>query len=195
MNSRLALLALWVAFAAAAVGVGFGAAGLVGDPFTDGVTDAAAVGTPFADLTPGPTRASSRTPTGTSEPTLTGTAEPTPSGTSSRTPSGTSSRSPSSTDPTPSGGPGGSVTRGVTTRGGLVSATCRADSVRLSASPAVGWQIEEVEPGPDKEARVRFERSGGGEGRVEVRATCAQGAPRFSFEDDHSGSGEDSGGS
>jgi hypothetical protein len=35
MDRRLALVAVWAVFAAAAVGVGFGAAGLVGDPFTD----------------------------------------------------------------------------------------------------------------------------------------------------------------
>jgi hypothetical protein len=36
VDRRLALVAVWALFAAAAVGVGFGAAGLVGDPFTDG---------------------------------------------------------------------------------------------------------------------------------------------------------------
>ncbi|MDQ1669973.1 MAG: hypothetical protein QOE40_2034 [Actinomycetota bacterium] len=35
MNRRFALVALWAVFAAASVGVGFGAAGLVGTPFTD----------------------------------------------------------------------------------------------------------------------------------------------------------------
>lgn len=157
MDRRLALVALWAAFAAAAVGVGFGAAGLVGDPFS------------------------------ASAPTVSGSATASPS------PSGSSSP-PRATTPQPSrtGGAGSgdsAVTRTLQTRGGLASATCRSGSVRLSASPAVGWEIKDLDPGPDQEVRVRFEPSEDDNGQVEVRVSCRGGVPRFSLEDDRSGHG------
>lgn len=54
MPKRFTLVALWALFAAAAVGVGFGASGLVGKPFTS--TTAGGIGT--ADVTDSPTTAS-----------------------------------------------------------------------------------------------------------------------------------------
>jgi hypothetical protein len=190
MDRRLALVALWAAFAAAAVGVGFGAAGLVGDPFTDGVSGAS----PAASSATGGPTAGSSSPSGSAEPTETGSdaASPSPSRSSS-TPRATSTPQPSRTGGTGGGGDG-AVRRSFTTRAGFVSATCRSGVVSLSASPHVGWQIDQLDPGPDHDARVRFEPSGDGDGRVEVRVSCRAGVPRFSVDDDssgHGGSGSD----
>ena len=67
-----------------------------------------------------------------------------------------------------------------------MSATCRSGLVRVSGSPALGWQIEDIDGGARPEARVRFE-PGDDDGRVEVEAVCVQGAPRFTLDDDSSG--------
>jgi len=175
VDRRLALISVWALFAAASVGVGFGAAGLVGDPFTDsgaGVVTAAG----------SPTQSS-----GT----------PTPSE-SSGSPSPSSSPAETEGSSAPGGTPEG-VTRSITTRGGLVYGTCRNGLVRLSAAPAVGWEIDDLDEEADTEPQARFERVDDGDGRVEVSAVCAAGVPRFSVEDDSSGSGsggsDDSGGS
>jgi len=91
--------------------------------------------------------------------------------------------------------PARSVTRSITTRGGLVSATCRPDGlVQVSGSPAVGWEIKDIDGGAQRDALVRFERPDG-DGRVEVEATCPRGAPRFALDDDGDGGagGEDDG--
>ena len=166
MDRRVVLVALWAVFAAAAVGVGFGAAGLVGDPFTDGD-----VGTTTSAGGPSPTGS-----VGT----------PTPTGSS---PTATSSTG-------PSGGPGGTpVTRSQTTRGGLVTGTCQDGLVRLSAAPEIGWEVDDLDAGARDGARARFERVDDGDGKVEVRATCSGGTPTFTVRDDSSGSGGSGSGS
>ena len=70
-----------------------------------------------------------------------------------------------------------------------MSATCRSDLIRVSGSPAVGWQIEDIDGGPQRYARVRFEPIDG-DGRVDLEATCSRGTPRFALDDE---SGEDDG--
>jgi hypothetical protein len=159
----VALVALWAGFAAAAVGVGFGAAGLVGDPFTVGTTGSSG---------------SAQRPAGTTAP-----ASPT---TSSPTAAGSTSAGPSPT--------GQAVTRTLSTRAGLVSATCQDGLVRLNASPFVGWGISDFDNGRKQEARVRFERAEDEDGRVEVRATCAAGNPAFALYEDDEHSGDEDGG-
>lgn len=166
MDRRVALGLLWALFAAASVGVGFGAAGLVSDPFTAGGNDVGQVSAPASPAAPSASSAS---------------ASDAPSGTAS---SGPSAPARPSSDP---------ETRGVSTRGGFVSGTCRDGLVAVSASPAVGWAIKDVEGGRRSEARVRFERSDG-DGRVEVAATCSGGVPRFALKDE-SGGGEGGSGS
>lgn len=180
MRSRLGLVALWALFAAASVGVGFVAAGLVGDPFTDPggnqvtLADAGDPGGAGDSSSPSPS-ASSTTPA--------------PSRKTTATPS---------TSGTPDAAP---VVRSITTRGGLVSGSCTHGRVTVSAAPSVGWEIKDLDGGPAEEARVRFERTHDGDGRVELRARCVGGVPRFSVEDrtdtsgpsDHGGNG--SGGS
>ena len=186
MRSRLGLVALWALFAAAAVGVGFGAAGLVGDPFTDPggnqvtLADAGdqsgAEGTQGTQGTQGADDSSSPSPAATS-------ATPAPSRTRTATPSTTGT--PATVAP---------VIRSLTTRGGLVSGSCSRSLVTISAAPSVGWAIKDVEAGPTQEARVRFEPTGDGDGRVEVRAHCVGGVPRFSVEDRTDNSGPGGGG-
>lgn len=71
-----------------------------------------------------------------------------------------------------------------------MSATCRSGLVQVSGSPVVGWEIEDIDGGAQRDARVTFERPDG-DGRVEVGATCSRGAPRFSLDDDEDGGGDE----
>jgi hypothetical protein len=99
------------------------------------------------------------------------------------TPSASASPSPGGT-PTSEQPAASSVTRSLSTLGGLVSATCAQDRVRLAASPALGWEIDDLDAGFRSHPRVRFERSDDGAGRVEVRAECTDsGVPSFELDD------------
>lgn len=158
------LVALWALFAAAAVGVGFGAAGLVSDPLTGGTSGQSPVVGASVTPSPSPSPSSGEASPGPSVPTT---------GTGGQPASGTGG-----------GDAAGAVRRTLNTRGGLVSAVCRQGFVRLSAAPAVGWEIKDIERRLSREARVRFELSGDGDARVEVRASCAGGVPGFVLEDD-----------
>lgn len=191
MRSRLGLVALWALFAAASVGVGFGAAGLVGDPFTDPGGDQitlADAGDPGAGGDPSSPSSSpspsSSSPAGSSTTPAGSSPTPAPSRTRSATPSRTGT--PAAAAP---------VVRSLTTRGGLVSGSCTRGLVTVSAAPTVGWAIKDVDGGPAQEARVRFEPTGDGDGRVEVRARCVGGVPHFSVEDRTDNSGHGGGGS
>jgi hypothetical protein len=170
VHSRLGLVALWAVFAAASVGVGFGAAGLVGDPFTD----------------PGGNQVTLADAGGGSD-----SAAPPTSGSTTPAPRRTGSASPSSGGTPVAAAP---VVRSLTTRGGLVSGSCSRSLVTISAAPSVGWAIKDVDGGPTQEARVRFEATGDGDGRVEVRAHCVGGVPRFSVDDRTDDSGPGGGG-
>jgi len=149
------LTALWALFAAAAVGVGFGAAGLVGGPFTDGTGDRLSAQVTRTSVAPGSTGATG-------------------------------------------------AARSITTRGGVVSATCVAGLVALRASPAVGWSLDRIDEGRLEVASLELRRPGR-DGKVEVSARCAAGVPRFALGDDTtrtggstpvtSSSGDDHGGS
>lgn len=181
MDRRLALLALWAMFAAAAVGAGFGAAGLVGQPFTDGFDDTAVtrgLGTTPSDPAPETPAPRSSTPTPSA-----GTATARPTGSASPTASPRPSRS---ATPAPA-----TVARTLATRAGVVSARCRGEVARLGASPAIGWEIVSLDPA-GRETRVRFEEVGDGEDRVEVRTTCVGGRPRFAVDDDRESDDEHS---
>ena len=162
MDRRWAFAAVWALFAAASVGVGFAAAGLVGDPFSDPAGATAAAPPPTAD---------SRPTGGTSSPRSTG------SSVSGPRPTGTGA----ATDPEP-------TVHSVTTRGGFVAGSCRAGLVTVSASPAIGWQIDDVDGGQVVDARVRFEATGG-DGRVEVHSWCSGGTAKFSVDDRDRGGG------
>ena len=166
MDRRWALAAVWALFAAASVGVGFAAAGLVGDPFSDPTGVSAAAPPPSASGRPTSGTASAR-------PTLSSVSSPRPTG------------SGQATGPEP-------TVHSVTTRGGFVSGSCRAGLVTVSASPAIGWQIDDVDGGQVVDARVRFEATGG-DGRVEVHSWCSGGAAKFSVDDRSRGGGGDDG--
>jgi hypothetical protein len=160
MDRRWALAAVWALFAAASVGVGFAAAGLVGDPFSDPAGATVAAAPPIA----GPTSS---------------TASPRPTGSSVSSPRPTGSGQATGPEPT---------VHSVTTRGGFVAGSCRAGLVTVSASPAIGWQIDDVDGGQVVDARVRFEATGG-DGRVEVHSWCSGGAAKFSVDDRDRGGG------
>jgi len=166
MDRRWALAGVWALFAAASVGVGFGAAGLVGDPFSDPAGVAAAAPPPAGD------RPTSVTPT------------PGPTGSSVGSPRPTGTGDGAGPEPT---------VHSVTTRGGFVAGSCRAGLVTVSASPAIGWQIKDVDSGQVADARVRFEATGG-DGRVEVHGWCSGDTAKFSV-DDRTGGDDDGGGS
>ncbi|MDQ1616766.1 MAG: hypothetical protein QOJ60_2705 [Actinomycetota bacterium] len=173
MDRRFALIALWVVFASAAIGVGFGAAGFVGDPFN---TVPSAGAPPLDGLVP----ALSPTPT------------PSATGHHRRHHDDGPTTSPTATSHSPNAGP---VTSSRSTRGGYVSATCRGGLVSVSASPAVGWEIHDLTSGQVTEARVRFEPSQDANGeRVEVSVRCVSGRPDFLVSDE-SGGGDGGGGS
>ncbi|MER7505346.1 hypothetical protein AB0L05_17850 [Nonomuraea pusilla] len=60
--------------------------------------------------------------------------------------------------------------------GGTVVASCEGDLVTLrSWSPAQGYSVDGVEPGPARQARVEFEPDEGHD--VELRITCVAGRP------------------
>ena len=185
MDRRVALVAVWAVFAAAAVGVGFGAAGLVGDPFDDRL-DTIDSGVSVGRGSGGPSsRPETASTPGTPQPSPSTTSSPGP--TRSAGPRGTPTSGPTrSTEPTAEG-----TSRTLSTRAGVVSARCRGALVRLAASPSIGWQLESFDDG-DREARVRFEHAGEDGDRVEVRATCVGGRPRFAVEDDDDRSDEPS---
>lgn len=65
-----------------------------------------------------------------------------------------------------------------------MSGSCSAGLVSLSASPAIGWGIEQVDAAPSTEASVRFRPTDGSEDRVEVRARCEDNGPVFEVEDE-----------
>lgn len=190
MGRRFWLVAVWALFASAAIGVGFGAAGLVGEEFAGALPRTGLTTTPTGQLTPepsstapsGPTSPSGSTsPGGTTSASATGTPTGEPSGSASETPSSrpTGTPRPPRTSAPPRSTP--PVTRSLQTRAGVVVATCRNGLVRLGTSPAVDWRIERIETGWLSEAEVRFERDEDG---VEVKASCAAGRPRFELDDD-----------
>ncbi|MDQ1628059.1 MAG: hypothetical protein QOI54_1803 [Actinomycetota bacterium] len=149
MPKRFTLFALWAVFAAAAVGVGFGASGLLGQPFTAAPS--------AADVGSSGVVADSSSPTDTASPSLTAASSATADA---------------------------AVQRGIPTRGGFVSATCRGRWVELSVSPAVGWRLKDRTSGQARTARVRFEPNGDAHGeRVTVDVRCASGSPVFDRED------------
>lgn len=197
MPRRVTLVALWVVFAVASVSVGFAAAGLVSDPFTDAgaSTDLSTLAGPGDEPVTEPGAAPSGQATGTATPS-----------TSPRTVAGTPTQTPSGAHPTRSSHPTSTSTAsaststiksGITTRGGYVSATCQGGLVSVGAAPAVYWWVGSHTPGWVRTARVRLERTHEGHNeRVDVTATCAGGAPSLTADYRKSGgdSGDDGGG-
>jgi len=182
---RVTLVALWVVFAVASVGVGFAAANLVSAPFTEvgNTAQASAVaGTSAPPVTQ---------PAATSTAQSSGNAGPSASG---RPSSRGGSSTAGSTKGPGTGAAQPAVKRGISTRGGFVSATCQGGSVSVGAAPAVYWRVDSLTPGRVRSARVRLAPANNANGeRVEVTATCVAGTPTFSssYSD---GGGDDGGG-
>jgi hypothetical protein len=198
---RVTLVALWVVFAVASVSVGFAAAGLVSDPFTDvGASTDAGASTDvsiFAD----PGDAATTEPAGTPDDQATGSAIP-----STRTPTTSApTQTPSGSDPTRSVHPtkpagtastaASTISRGFSTRGGYVSATCQGGLVSVGAAPAVDWRVESHTPGRVATARVRLEPAQDSSGeRLDVTASCPAGTPTFTTDYRAPGNGGGGGG-
>jgi hypothetical protein len=218
VNKRLALVGVWAVFAAAAVGVGFGAAGLVDAPFAeelssgagtnvsaagggnspvgtdaapDGATlapgsdepteDATTPGLPrstAAALPPGTTSAATRGGPGTGRSTTRGT--PSKSATQ---------RPPSAGTPRRTASPSRTTSRSINTRGGYVQARCSNGLAAVSASPAVGWRLDEKSPGWLRQAEVRFQLASDDDQRVKVDVTCATRGPVFAVRNETGGGG------
>lgn len=169
MRRGLGLVAVWAAAATAAVAVGFGAASLVGDPFTDPEADRFVLGGRSALV--GPSGSPPSSPPGSPA--------GSPPASSPPASSPPASSPPATAEPGRGATVGPALVRTLTTRGGLVSASCRAGQVTVGTSPAVGWEVDDVVRQSGQAARVRFEATGEGEGRVDVEVLCAGGRPRF----------------
>lgn len=197
MPRRFTLVALWAVFAVASVSVGFAAASVVSDPFTDVANTAEG-----SDLA-GPGVAAVTEPDGI--PTYQASGSTPSSIPTTATSGGKHSAGP--TKPSTTGSSASIVKRGIPTRGGYVSATCRDGLVSVGAAPAISWRVDSITSGPARTARVRLEpvQNTGGE-RVLVTATCPGGTPTLTQTplnisggdddgDDHGGGGGDDGGS
>jgi hypothetical protein len=193
---RVTLVALWAVFAAASVSVGFAAAGLVSDPFTDArttteVTNLAGSGAaPVTEPDGGPNAQATGAPAPSTQTPDAQTPTVTPS-TSGATRSAAPTRSARSAPSVSS-----TVKSGIPTEGGYVSGTCRGGLVSVGAAPAVYWRVESKTPGRVHTARVRLEPVQDARGeRVDVTVSCPGGKPAFTH--DYSpggGGGDDSGG-
>lgn len=93
----------------------------------------------------------------------------------SATPATPRPSAPVSPRPTPEGSPSGSEL--IQSPGGTVIAFCAGNLVTLrSWSPAQGFSVDSVDPGPAREAEVEFEATGEAED-VEVKVACVNGRP------------------
>jgi hypothetical protein len=66
-----------------------------------------------------------------------------------------------------------------TSRGGTIVARCSPTAQVVSATPAQGYRLKDVQP-EDGGQRVRFETGGSGHNRVEIQITCVAGHPTAS---------------
>lgn len=156
MNSRLALaVAGWLLAAALATGTGVAVLGLLGRPLTgqaERLMTAEEIRLALAQTTP------SDAPGAPSPAAV-------PSGQASAGPSGVR---------TPGAAPAAGR-RLVSTDAGSVIARCDGGLVRLQSwTPAQGFEVDDVDPGPDDRARVKFESD---EDRLEVEVRCSGGVP------------------
>lgn len=189
LGRRSTVVASWLVFTAVATGVGLAAVELVSDPILEqslagngppaGVAATPGGGSATGDGSlPGGSPSSAGT-------TTTATGRPTPTASPTQVPSATSTRpSPSSSTADRTAAPRRGATisapRTVRTEAGSVTARCVGASGRLTSwSPAPGWRVHGVDPGPDDSPKVDFEGEGG-EVRVEFR--CSGGRPVSSVE-------------
>jgi pyruvate/2-oxoglutarate dehydrogenase complex dihydrolipoamide acyltransferase (E2) component len=174
VNRRLLLVvAGWVLTALVATGAGIAVIGLVGRTFAGGPGDVLSAeeardALARAEASPRPTRPS---PGPSSSPAV---PEPTPTASAEASPRPTPEATPA---PTPT-----AVSRVITTRGGSVVARCQGGLVTLrSWSPAQGYEVDDVDPGPDESAKVTFESD---RGEVEIEVRCSASGPVHTVETD-----------
>ncbi|MEV4300465.1 hypothetical protein [Microbispora rosea] len=150
MNSRLLLAAAgWLLAAALATATGVAVLGLLGRPLT---------GAAERPMTAEEVRLALARDT--TRDTVRDTAGPAPVG--------------SSGGRTPGAAPA-TGRRLVSTSAGTVIARCDGGLVRLQSwTPAQGFEVDDVDPGPDDRARVKFESD---EDRLEVEVRCSGGVP------------------
>ena len=144
MSRAWGLVAVWVLFAATAVGVGFMAAGLIEEP------RAAAAGPemPVATTPPaGARRSRIAVPPGQT-PSVSAQEEAPRAESVGPTAAGEATAAEGSGTPSTQQGP--SITKGISTVGGYVSGTCSWGVMRMSASPTAGWVLAELS-GPGEE--------------------------------------------
>ncbi|GAB4058278.1 hypothetical protein GCM10028775_64970 [Catellatospora paridis] len=84
--------------------------------------------------------------------------------------------SPGAATPAPTGQPSASAAiRSLSTPGGVVHASCAGGAVTLTSwSPAQGFRADDPEPGPAKEARIRFKKD---KNEMRVVVTCTGAEP------------------
>jgi hypothetical protein len=151
----------WVAAALVATVAGLGGIRLVGDSLTGtagGVLSEEDVTRALAAATPTPA------------------ATPSASASSSPATSAPASRPPASRPPALTSFP---------SSGGVAIAGCRGDQAFLDRwSPNPGYQVRDVDAGPDDEAKVRFESD---DRHVDLRITCSGGVPHATEKSNHGG--------
>ncbi|MEV0591045.1 hypothetical protein [Nonomuraea cavernae] len=163
------LVLAWVVTAVAATGAAVAVLGLLGSALTGSsgrVLSQGEIRAALSSVTPRPGAPSTTPPT--RPPT-------TPSTRPSTTPSTAPSATPSVTPPE-AGSPPAPREELIRTPGGTVIASCQDGQVTLrSWSPAQGYSVDGVEPGPRHEATVEFEPDEGED--VEVTIGCSAGRP------------------
>ena len=176
MSRAWGLVAVWVLFAATAVGVGFTAAGLIEEP------RAAAAGPemPVATTPPaGARRSRAAVPPGQ---TPSASAQQEGPNAESVGPTAAGEATTAEGSGTPSTQQGPSITKGISTVGGYVSGTCSWGVMRMSASPNAGWVLAELSGPEEERAKAEFEQAGQGGAKVEVEAWCQGGKPAFAVD-------------
>ena len=171
-GSRGAVAGLWALFAAVAIVSGWIAVQMVGSAVTPASIPVLTVGEVSQGLV---TSAPTDEPTPVAKPRPSKSkgapsSTPSPSTSSRPSPTPTASAKTTTTPPRPK-----AVVRTLASRGGSVVAACSAGQVTLrSWSPAVGYRVDEVDPGPDEEVELRFV-SNDSEATMQVR--CLSGVP------------------
>lgn len=151
----------WLIAGALAIGVGVAVLGMLGRPLADSVA---------RPMTPDEVRnalaLSAPTPSATRSP------EPGSSRSSGQSPSGHSPQPAPERSPQPE-----ARFRLIPSVGGQAIVGCDGGLARLrSWAPAQGFQVDDVDPGPDRRVRVKFE-SDEPEIEVEIEARCVGGVP------------------
>lgn len=98
-------------------------------------------------------------------------------------PAAPSTPAPSATAPSgAAGSPVPGPRRPLETPGGVIVAQCVGSDVELTSwTPEQGYQVREVDRGPDDEGEISFD---GPDGEVEVKVRCTTGQPTATWEID-----------